>query len=64
MSVPDLLTTREAAELLGVNPHTIHNAATRGKLKRYGTRRQRLWSLKELAKAFMADPPPDPFADP
>jgi excisionase family DNA binding protein len=62
------LTTREAAEFLGVHPNTIRNWADGGKLHaRRTTGNQRRFDPDELAKHVLAEggrrgqaPPPPP----
>ena len=51
-----LVPTDLAAFAAGVEPATIRQWAHRGKLHRYGTERQPLWSLDEITDATTRRP--------
>lgn len=46
------VTTRQAADLLGVSPQAVRTMALRGKLKRYGSGRPGWYDLDEIRAVY------------
>jgi DNA-binding transcriptional MerR regulator len=59
--MPDrvLADTASAAAFAGVEPDTVHQWASRGLIRRYGTSGRRLFDLREIA-SLRADTPAVP----
>lgn len=47
------VTTRQAAELLGITPQAVRMLALRGKLKRYGGGRQGWYDVAEIRALYV-----------
>lgn len=48
MTAPILVDAAAAATFAGVEPDTIHQWASRGRITRHGTRSNRLYDLREI----------------